>query len=88
MTLVVPGRLSDAAHVLRHVLVSEQRNLTENRANGAGATLRIALSDQCLWVSNPKRWGTSWKVVSICQRLTNQPMIRPGSATRSVQRSA
>jgi hypothetical protein len=49
----------------------------ENRANNAGAVLWIALSDRCLWVSNPppRCPRTSWKVASICQRLTNHEMI-------------
>src|SRR5215207_4024304 len=61
---------------------------TENSPSNAGAVLWIALRDQCRWVSNPRRWRTSWNVVSICQRKTNQEMIRPGSASRSVHSKA
>jgi hypothetical protein len=61
--------------------------LSSTNYRSAGATLWIAISDQCPWASNPRGWRTSWKVVSVCQRLTNQEMIRPGSVRRSVQSS-
>jgi hypothetical protein len=32
---------------------------SENRPNKAGAVRRIAFSDHCLCVSNPRRWRTS-----------------------------
>ena len=56
----------------------------EKRLNSAGAVRRIAFSDHCLWLSKPRRWRTSWKVVSICHRLINHEIIRSGSAPRSV----
>src|SRR5215212_2216136 len=62
--------------------------ITENSPSNAGAVLRIANSDQCRCVSKPRRWRTSWNVLSICQRLTNHEMICSGSVARSVQRSA
>src|SRR3712207_1965912 len=55
---------------------------SENNPNSAGVVLRIAKSDHCIWVSNPRCRRTSWKVASICQRITNQQRIFCGSASR------
>ena len=48
---------------------------SENNPNSAGVVLRIAKSDHCIWVSNPRCRRTSWKVASICQRITNQTWV-------------
>ena len=61
---------------------------SKKRPNSAGAVLRIGKSDQCLCVSKPRAWRTSWNVVCICQRLMNRAMIRSGSASRSVHKRA
>src|SRR5215207_5495145 len=61
---------------------------SENRAKSVGVVLRIASSDYCLCVSNPRCRRTSWKVTSSCQRITNQQRIFCGSAPGSVQRRA
>src|SRR5215216_5918021 len=61
---------------------------SENKPNRAGVVLRIARSDHCLWVSNPRCLRTSWNVASSCQRITNQQRIFCGSASRSVHRRA
>ncbi len=61
---------------------------SENSPNSAGVLRRIALSDPCLCVSKPRRCRTSWKVASICQRLTNHEMICLGSTPRSVHNRA
>src|SRR5918995_6588755 len=59
-----------------------------NPKSGAGVVRRIAISDHCLWVSNPTCLRASWKVTSSCQRITNQQTIFCGSALRSVQKRA
>src|SRR5215208_4623732 len=61
---------------------------SEKRVKSAGVVLRIASSDHCLCVSNPRCRRTSWKVTSSCQRITNQERIFCGSASRGVQRRA
>jgi hypothetical protein len=55
MAFAVPGCLSECLRALRHLLVSEQRDHREQSQQSAGALLWIALWDQCLCVSNPKR---------------------------------
>jgi hypothetical protein len=62
--------------------------ITENSPNSAGVVLRIAISDHCLCVSNPRCLRTSWKVTSGYRRITNQERIFLGSASRSVRRRA
>src|SRR5215217_697737 len=62
--------------------------MSENNPKSAGVVRRIANSDHCLCVSNPRCRRTSWKVTSSCQRITNQQPIFCGSASRSVQRRA
>src|SRR5215218_8503438 len=62
--------------------------MSENNPNSAGVVRRIAISDHCLWVSNPTCLRTSWKVTSSCQRITNQETIFCGSAPRSVHKRA
>jgi hypothetical protein len=90
MPLLIPGRLSGGVWgtAFGHVLMSEQRDHREQGQQGGGTVLWMAISDQCRWVSKPRRWRTSWKVGSICQRLTNQEMICPGSTVRSVHSKA
>src|SRR5215211_6021530 len=61
---------------------------TENSPKSAGVVRRMAISDHCLCVSNPRCLRTSWKVTSSCQRITNQRTIFCGSALRSVHRRA
>src|SRR5215217_4119250 len=62
--------------------------MSENRPNSTGVVRRIANSDHCLCVSNPRCLRISWNVTSNCQRITNQERIFCGSALRSVHRSA
>ena len=50
--------------------------------------LRIANSDHCLCVSNPRCLRISWKVTSNYQRITNQLRIFCGAAPRSPHRRA
>jgi Transposase len=71
----------------REALVGSRANkvTSENKPNRAGVLRRIAQSDHCLCVSNPRCRRTSWKVTSSCQRITNQQTIFLGSAPRSVQ---
>src|SRR5215211_5025925 len=64
------------------------RVVSENSPNSAGVVLRIAISDHCLCVSNPRCPRTSWKLTSNCQRITNQERIFLGSVSRSVHRRA
>jgi hypothetical protein len=90
MLLVVPGRSAETVSTfLLAICWLAKRVTSENKLNSAGAVLRIALSAQCLWVSKPRCWRTSWKVASICHhRLTNHEMIRSGSVSRSVHSKA
>src|SRR5688572_9149506 len=62
--------------------------MSENSPNRAGVVLRIANSDHCLCVSNPRCLRISWKVTSNCQRITNHERIFLGSASRSVHSRA
>jgi hypothetical protein len=76
------------ASVLRLMHWLANTLMSENNPNSAGVVRRIAKSDHCLCVSNPRCLRTSWKVTSSCQRITNHKMIFFGSASRSVHRSA
>jgi hypothetical protein len=55
MPLVVPARLANDARALRHPLVSEQSNHGEQSQQRGSGPPGIALYDQCLCVSNPRR---------------------------------
>src|SRR5215218_954572 len=61
---------------------------SENSPNSAGVVRRMAVSDHCLCVSNPRCLRICWKVTSNCQRITNQLRISSGSASRSVHNRA
>jgi hypothetical protein len=85
---VVPGRLPEGACCLRHPPMGEHADHREQAQSSAGVVRRMAISDHCLCVSNPRCLRISWKVTSNCQRITNQQTIFLGSAPRSVQRRA
>src|SRR5215216_5929431 len=78
-------RTTPTARVIRQ---STNKAISENSPSKAGVVHRIAISDHCLCVSNPRCLRASWKVTSSCQRITNQQRIFCGSASRSVQRRA
>ena len=61
---------------------------SENNPNNAGVVRSMARSDHCRCVSTPRCARLSWNVVSMDQRLTNQPRISMGVASRSVHRNA
>ncbi len=88
MLLVVPRRSLLMALENRAFCRWAKRVTSENSPKSAGVVLCIAISDHCRCVSNPRCRRTSWKVASICQRLTNQERIFCGSASRSVHRRA
>jgi len=82
---VVAGRLPKNISCLCLIwLFAQNKVMSENKPNSAGVVRRIAISDHCLCVSNPRCLRTSWKVTSSCQRITNQQRIFCGSAPRSV----
>src|SRR5215216_3600750 len=78
-------RTTPTARVIRR---STNKAISENSPSKAGVVRRIANSDHCLCVSNPRCLRISWKVTSSCQRITNQQRIFLGSASRSVHSSA
>src|SRR5438552_14940124 len=67
---------------------SAMSTTSENRPNKAGVVRSIACSFHCRWVSTPRWVRTCWKVVSNCQRSTNQETIRCAAADRSVHNRA
>src|SRR5215207_4629886 len=79
------GRTTPTARVIRQ---STNKAISENSPSKAGVVHRIAISDHCLCVSNPRCLRASWKVTSSCQRITNQQRIFCGSASRFVHRRA
>jgi hypothetical protein len=46
--------------------------MSENNPKSAGVVRRIANSEHCLCLSNPRCLRDSWKVTSSRQRITNQ----------------
>src|SRR5215216_4835214 len=57
MALLVPGRSANSVHVLiiSHLMVSQEGDHGEQTQSSAGAVLRMAFSEQCRWVSKPRR---------------------------------
>ena len=73
---MVPGRLPKSTRRLSHLAMGKQSDHRE-QPKQAGVVLRIASSDHCLCVSNPRCLRASWKVTSSCQRITNQRESSP-----------
>src|SRR5829696_548138 len=67
---------------------STNNAISENSPSKAGVVRRMAISDHCLCVSNPRCLRASWNVTSNCQRITNQERTFRGSALRFVHRRA
>ena len=88
MSLALPRCLPKSTRWLHHPAMGKHSDQREPNPKSAGVVRRIANSEHCLCVSNPRCLRICWKVTSSCQRITNQLRIFCGAAPRSPHRRA